>query len=956
MTEASIFAAVLEKATEEERASYLAEACAGDAKLRRRVEALLRAHAEPDDILDPPPAQVATVDEAPIAERPGSRVGPYKLMEQIGEGGFGLVFVAEQTEPVKRKVALKVIKPGMDSRQVIARFEAERQALALMDHPNIAKVLEAGTTDSGRPYFVMELVRGIPITEYCDQNQLTPRERLELFVSVCQAIQHAHQKGIIHRDIKPSNVLVAPYDGRPVVKVIDFGVAKATGQRLTEKTLFTEFGAVIGTLEYMSPEQAELNNQDIDTRSDIYSLGVLLYELLTGTTPLTRQQLTLAAFSETLRIIREDEPPKPSTRLSESKDSLPSISARRQTEPVKLTRLMRGELDWIVMKALEKDRNRRYQTANGLATDVQRYLADDPVLACPPSVGYRLRKIVRRQKGTVVAASVVAVALVAGIVGTTAGLMQAQRRAEGERHAKDEAQKRLAQVEKGTELLAAIFGHLDPIAAEKEGMPPRVLLARWLGQAAQQLEGETVGDPLVVARLQHVLGCSLRELDDLPRAEAVLLKACQTREQLLGADHLDTVAARHDLALLHRAKGNYAEAEALHEEVLAVRTAQLGADHPDTLSTQHHLAIVHHDLKQAEALFQEVLAIRTAKLGADHPDTLHTKHRLAILYWQQHKNALAQQLCQEVLALRTAKLGLSHLDTVASKRLLAGLYHAQRKDAVAEAMYQEVLAVQTAKLGADHLDTVVTKGHLASLYLKRGNFAPAEKLFKEVLAVQTAKLGADHFRTLSIQRYLAWLYHRQGMWAPAEKLYQGVLAIRTEKLGADHADTLSVKCDLADLYAWQGKGAPAEALYKEVIAIYTVKLGADDPNTVNIQHELAKVYYRLMQKHEDAIALLGDVLKRRKDKLGPDQPDTLDAQLDLGDSYCHAGRFADAEPLLVQAYDAIRERAAKALLEEPGCLITTLERLVYLYRAWGKPDEAAKWWKELEKTKAQAAK
>src|SRR3954466_15136156 len=289
---------------------------------------------------------------------------------------MGAVWMAQQSEPVKRLVALKVIKPGMDSRQVLARFEAERQALALMEHPNIARVLDAGKTPSGRPYFVMELVKGHPITKYCDDKRLGVRERLDLFGDVCRAVQHAHQKGIIHRDVKPSNVLVAPYDGRPVVKVIDFGVAKATGQRLTDKTLFTGFGALVGTPEYMSPEQAEVNNQDVDTRGDVYSLGVLLYELLTGSTPLTRKRVKEAALLEVLRVIREEEPPRPSTRLSESKDSMPSISAQRQTEPAKLSRLVRGELDWIVMKALEKDRGRRYETVSGFVMDVQRYLAD----------------------------------------------------------------------------------------------------------------------------------------------------------------------------------------------------------------------------------------------------------------------------------------------------------------------------------------------------------------------------------------------------------------------------------------------------------------------------------------------------------------------------------------------------------------------------------------------------
>src|SRR5262249_25367459 len=349
-----------------------------------------------------------------------------KLLQQIGEGGMGVVFMAEQKHPVQRRVALKIIKPGMDSRQVIARLEAERQALALMDHPNIAKVLDAGTTETSRPYFVMELVKGIPITRYCDDNHLTPKQRLELFVPVCHAVQHAHQKGIIHRDLKPSNVLIALYDGHPVPKVIDFGVAKATGQHLTEKTMFTQFGQVVGTLEYMSPEQAELNQVDVDTRSDIYSLGVLLYELLTGTTPFESKRLRDAAFEEILRIIREEDPPKPSLRLSSS-EQLPSIAASRHTEPRKLTGLVRGELDWIVMKALEKDRARRYETANGLARDIQCYLSDEAVQACPPSTAYRFRKFARRNKVALLTTALVGVAIVVGGIISTWQAIRATR-------------------------------------------------------------------------------------------------------------------------------------------------------------------------------------------------------------------------------------------------------------------------------------------------------------------------------------------------------------------------------------------------------------------------------------------------------------------------------------------------------------------------------------------------
>ncbi|HZN36562.1 MAG TPA: protein kinase, partial [Pirellulaceae bacterium] len=652
MNERELFIATLQL-DESRRADYLNKACTGDASMRQRVEALLAAFGQAGSFLQPSAPEPSPTIDGP-SERSGMQIGPYKLVEQIGEGGMGTVWKAQQSEPVKRLVAIKLIKAGMDSRQVIARFDAERQALALMDHANIARVLDAGTTPAGRPYFVMDLVRGVPITRYCDEHHLTPRERLELFIPVCQAVQHAHQKGVIHRDIKPSNVLVALYDGRPVPKVIDFGVAKAAGQSLTDKTLVTGFGTIVGTLEYMSPEQAETNQLDIDTRSDIYSLGVLLYELLTGSTPFSRKELENAGMLEMLRVIREEEPSKPSTKLSTA-EGLPTLAANRGTEPGRLTRLVRGELDWIVMKALEKDRNRRYETANGFAMDVQRYLADEHVQACPPSAGYRLRKFARRYKGALATTAIVAAALVLGSVVSVwqavraTNALQAEKKArrdaeiatEGEKTQRGVAQLQKTLAEKNATRAEANFGkarkaveeYLTKITENEllrvPGLQPlREDLLKAALKFYTEFTQERAGDPTLRQELAsaHLLLARIQgELDNSKAARAANLESIRLYEQLRADAERGkseaSVEVQVGLATGYFLAGRYDDTEKLCQHVLQIapKHAEVRGLLSDTYNELGKAANDKNDVPATFKHYQRAFDLREG-LVRDFPD------------------------------------------------------------------------------------------------------------------------------------------------------------------------------------------------------------------------------------------------------------------------------------------------------------------------------------------------
>jgi serine/threonine protein kinase/tetratricopeptide (TPR) repeat protein len=947
MREDEILLAALQKQEPAEREAYLRQVCAGDNVLRQRLDELLSAHAAWDIPTCPPPeppGSVAMTGPYGVASV-GQRVGAYKLLQRLGEGGMGTVFLAEQEHPVRRRVALKVIKPGMDSASVIARFEGERQALALMNHSNIAKVLDAGTTPDGRPYFVMELVAGVAITSYCDEHHLSVRQRLELFIPVCQAIQHAHQKGIIHRDIKPSNVLVALEDGRPIPKVIDFGVAKALSQPLVERTLVTELGAIVGTPEYMSPEQAGSGPLDIDTRSDVYALGVLLYELLTGATPVGRERLRRAGYAEMLRLIREEEPQRPSTRITQASDALTTIAAQRQTDPARLVRQVRGELDWIVMKALEKDRGRRYATANGLARDVERHLQGDSVEACPPSAAYRLRKLAYKHRGLLTAVAAFGLLLAAAAAVSTYEAFRAVRaegRSEAERdraRAAEERARQEAEVARAVKdfLLKDLLIQAEP---RKNLRARDITVAELLDRSAAGVPGAFSGRPEVEAAVRYTIGSAYLGLGLHTRAEPHLMRAVDLYREARGADDPDTLMASTKIAVLRRVQGRADLAESLSRQILEARRRLFGDDRVEVMDALLELVYALDDqgkLPEAEALYRQVAQGYRRLPEPDEHRILLAELGLESVVKQQGKLQEAKELGRRNVAAARRVLGTDHPDSLLAIQDLVDVLDQEGHCAEAEPLARSGLEASRRVLGPKHPETLIAQYTLGHLLARQGGgkMTEAETVYRDVLGHQRRILGLSNPRTLNTVYELGYLLYDTGKLPEAEALAREGLAAARQTLSSAHPSLRKLVDLLATVLQGQDKLAEAEALHRENVEVEVRERGPTSFNAINAQNNLGNVLYHL-GKVAEAEELLRRVVDAHQHSLDPETPDSQAGMNNLGYVYLARHKAAEAEPLFRCALAMSR----KTLGEQSLSAGYSLAGLGSALTALGKPAEA----------------
>jgi eukaryotic-like serine/threonine-protein kinase len=778
-----------------DRGAFLDEVCSQDTELRAEVESLLAAYRDSDDLSKNPWVESTEQEAGPKV------IGPYCLLKELGIGGMGQVWLAQQTEPVRRPVALKLIKAGMYDASTVQRFKAERQSLAIMDHPAIAKVFDAGTTATGQPYLVMEYVDGRPITEYCDSKKLGIRARLELFIRVCEGVRHAHQKAIIHRDLKPSNILVVEVDGKPRPRIIDFGLAKTAAPQAPGETLFTQIGAFLGTPGYMSPEQADPDVHDIDTRTDVYSLGAVLYELLTGSVPFPTKDGKRRP-EEIRRQLREEDPPRPSTKIGSYRGLVTARALARNTDSKQLTILLRGDLDWITLRALERERERRYPTPSALAADIQNYLQNRPVSARPANVGYHLRKYIRRHAAAVAVAGGAVLLLLAFAIMQGVELRRITRERE--------------RADRITEFMTNMFNVSDPSEARGNTITAREILDR----SSKEIDTGLSHDPELKAQMLDVMGNVYDGLGLYTRAERLLRLAVDSRTQALGPEHLGTLTSGARLAQVVSKQGKYGEAEKMERELLQIDSRALGRDHRATLKEMSDLAW-----------------------------TLELRGQIAE----------AEKLCREVLLRQQRALGVNDADSIESSRLLGVNLESQRRFREAENNFRLILDVRRRVLGPEHPLTLKALDDLGVVLTEEDRYGEAEQVFRQTLDISSRVLGADHPDTLITMGNLATVFESQDRYPESEKLQREVLARCRRTLGPDHPFTALALYNIADVLYYERNYSQAAGLLRETVDIQRRILGSGHPDTVDSTYKLARDLV-LARKTEESISVLSDAV------------------------------------------------------------------------------------------------